>query len=42
MYRIATNVEPEMCDYASINWSHRNNNEKMKTRIWNSYQEKIQ
>jgi hypothetical protein len=30
MYRDTTNLEPEMCDYASNNWSHWNSNEKLK------------
>ena len=30
MYRDTTNVEPEMCDYTSNNWSHWNSNEKPK------------
>ena len=29
MYRDATNVEPEMYDYTSNNWSHWNSNEKI-------------
>ena len=28
MYRDTTNVEPEMYDYTSNNWSHWNSNEK--------------
>jgi hypothetical protein len=30
MYRDTTNVEPEMYNYASNNWSHFNSNEKLK------------
>ena len=30
MYRDTTNVEPEMYDYTSNNWSHWNSNEKVK------------
>ena len=30
MYRDKTNVEPEMYDYTSNNWSHWNSNEKLK------------
>jgi hypothetical protein len=33
MYRDTTNVEPEMCDYTSNNWSHWNSNEKLKEII---------
>ena len=29
MYRDATNVEPEMYEYTSNNWSHWNSNEKL-------------
>jgi hypothetical protein len=29
-YRDTTNVEPEMYDYTSSNWSHWNSNEKLK------------
>ena len=29
MYRDTTNVEPEMYDYTSNNWSHWNSNEKI-------------
>jgi hypothetical protein len=29
MYRDTTNVEPEMYDYTSNNWSHWNSNEKL-------------
>ena len=29
MYRDASNVEPEMCDCTSNNWSHWNSNEKL-------------
>ena len=33
MYRDTTNVEPEMYDYTSNNWSHWNSNEKLKERF---------
>jgi hypothetical protein len=36
MYRDATNVEPEMYDYTSNNWSHWNSNEKLKEKFGNS------
>ena len=32
MYRDTTNVEPEMYDYTSNNWSHWNSNEKLKEK----------
>jgi hypothetical protein len=32
MYRDITNVEPEMYDYTSYNWSHCNYNEKLKEK----------
>jgi hypothetical protein len=32
MYRDTTNVEPEMYDYTSYNWSHWNSNEKLKEK----------
>jgi len=35
MYRDTTNVEPEMYDYTSNNWSHRNSNEKLKEKFGN-------
>jgi len=31
--RYTTNVEPEMYDYASNNWSHWNSNEKLKEKF---------
>jgi hypothetical protein len=31
-FRDATNVEPEMCDYTSYNWSHWNSDEKLKEK----------
>jgi hypothetical protein len=31
-YRDTTNVEPEMYDYTSYNWSHWNINEKLKEK----------
>ena len=33
MYRDKTNVEPEMYDYTSNNWSHWNSNEKLKGKF---------
>ena len=33
MYRDTTNVEPEMYDYTSNNWSHLNGNEKLKEKF---------
>ena len=33
MYRDTTNVEPEMYDYTSNNWSHWNNDEKLKEKF---------
>ena len=33
MYRDTTNVEPEMYDYTSKNWSHWNSNEKLKEKF---------
>ena len=33
LYRYTTNVEPEMCDYTSNNWSHWNSNEKLKEKF---------
>jgi len=33
MYRATTNVEPEMYDYISNNWSHWNSNEKLKEKF---------
>jgi hypothetical protein len=33
MYRDTTNVEPEMYDYTSNNWSHWNINEKLKEKF---------
>jgi hypothetical protein len=32
-YRDKTNVEPEMYDYTSNNWSHWNSNEKHKEKF---------
>jgi hypothetical protein len=32
-YRDATNVEPEMYDYTSYNWSHWNSNEKPREKL---------
>jgi hypothetical protein len=33
MYRDTTNVEPEIYDYTSYNWSHWNSNEKLKEKF---------
>ena len=33
MYRDTTNVEPEMYDCTSNNWSHWNSNEKLKENL---------
>ena len=33
MYRDTTNVEPEMYDYTSNNWSYWNSNEKLKEKF---------
>ena len=33
MYRDTTNVEPEMYDYISNNWSHWNSNEELKEKF---------
>jgi hypothetical protein len=33
MYRDTTDVEPEMHDYTSNNWSHWNSNEKLKEKF---------
>jgi hypothetical protein len=33
MYKDKTNVEPEMYDYTSNNWSHWNSNEKLKEKF---------
>jgi hypothetical protein len=33
MYRDKTNVEPEMYDYSSNNWSYWNSNEKLKEKF---------
>ena len=35
VYRDATNVEPEMYDCTSNNWSHWNSNEKLKEKFGN-------
>ena len=36
MYRDKTNVEHEMYDYTSNNWSHWNSNEKLKEKFGTS------
>jgi len=33
VYRDTTNVEPQMYDYTSNNWSHWNSNEKLKEKF---------
>ena len=33
MYRDTTNVEPEIYDYTNNNWSHWNNNEKLRKNL---------
>jgi len=33
MYRDTTNVEPEMYDCTSNNWSHWNSNEKLRKNL---------
>ena len=33
MYRDTTNVEPEMYDYTSNDWSHWNSNEKLREKF---------
>jgi len=33
MYSDTTNVEPEMLDYTSNNWSHRNSNKRFKEKF---------
>ena len=33
MYRDTTNMEPQMNDYTSTNWSHRNSNEKLEEKF---------
>jgi len=38
MYRDTTNVEPELYNCTSNNWSHWNCNEKLG-KIWKLYQE---
>ena len=35
LYRDATNVEPEMYNFTSNNWSHWNSNEKLKEKFGN-------
>ena len=35
MYRDTTNVEPEMYDCTSNNWSHWNSNKKLKEKFGN-------
>ena len=35
VYRDTTNVEPEMYDCTSNNWSHWNSNEKLKEKFGN-------
>ena len=33
MYRVTTNVEPEMYGYTGNNWSQRNSNEKLEEKL---------
>jgi type IV secretory pathway VirB10-like protein len=33
MHRDTTNVEPEIYDYTSYNWSHWNSNQKLKEKF---------
>ena len=42
MSRDTANVEPEMYDHTSNNWSHWDSNEKLKEKIWKLYQEDTQ
>jgi len=35
VYRVTTNVEPQMYDCTSNNWSHWNSNEKFKEKFGN-------
>jgi hypothetical protein len=35
MYKNTTNVEPEMYDYTSSNWSHLNSNEELEEKFGN-------
>jgi len=39
--RVTRNVEPEMYDCTSNNWSHWNSNGKLKKKIWKLYQETL-
>ena len=41
MYRDKTNVEPEMYDYTSNNWSHWNHNEKLEEKFGSGTRKKI-
>jgi len=36
MYRVTTNVETEMCDYTSNNWSQWNSNKNIKEKFGSS------
>ena len=42
MYRDTTNVEPEIYDHTSNNWSHWNSNEKLKGKFGRYTGKKIQ
>jgi len=39
MYRNTTNVEPEMYDYTSNNWRHRNGNKRFEEKFAKPYLE---
>ena len=41
MYRDRANMDPEMYDHTSNNWSYWNSNEKLSGRIWKLYQVNI-
>jgi hypothetical protein len=41
LYRDTADVEPEIYDCTSNKWSHWNDNEKLKEKIWKLYQENI-
>ena len=42
VYRDATNVEPEMYDCTSNNWSHWNSNEKLKKKFGSCTRKKFE
>jgi hypothetical protein len=41
MYRDTTNVEHEMYDYTSNNWSHRNSNKRFREKFGNHTMKKF-